>query len=248
MGTDEPSGTGGTEQADGSGEAGARPPGVGVLILAPMVREARPLARSLGLRPVAVGGGAAWDGPRGLIAVVGVGPEEAAARTVALVTRVRPTRVLVAGVCGALDTTLAVGDLVVPTTVVDTATARTFTPCRARPPALPGKSGILATVQRFGDAAPDGAIAVDMETAVVAATCEELGVPWDVRRTVSDVPGGVREGVAGLMKPSGGVDAGALTRLLVRHPGQLATLLALARQLHIALEVLGRAIAAELGD
>jgi hypothetical protein len=80
----------------------------------------------------------------------------------------------------------------------------------------------------------------------VAAACEKLGVPWDVRRTVSDVPGTVGPEVAGLVAPGGGVDVPALLRLVGRHPGQVRTLSTLAHHMRTALGSLTRAVAAEL--
>jgi adenosylhomocysteine nucleosidase len=213
-----------------------------VAILTPMAREARPLVQALGLRPVAIGGGRAWDGPGGFVAVVGVGPDTAAARTASLLARVQPEQVLVAGVCGALDPALSIGDLVVPELVVDAASGTEWTPHRS---ALPAAGGVLATVDRLGGPTPAGAVAVDMETAAIAAVCEGAGVPWDVRRAVSDTPGMISPQVAALLRPGGGVDPRALAGLVVRHPGQVQTLLELSRHLKTALTTLREAVVGE---
>lgn len=216
-------------------------------MLAAMTREARPLAGALGLRPVAVGGGRAWDGARGLVAVIGVGPEHAAAGTQRIIDRAHPVRVLMAGVAGAVSDELAVGDLLVPAQVLDAATGVLWRP--HRPPGSPAATiGTLATVARFGDPAPPGSAALDMETAAVAAVCEAAGVAWDVRRTVSDVPGGVSSAVAGLIAPDGRVDVAALVRHLARRPAEVATLGRLGRQMRTAVRALVAAVLAELTD
>ena len=102
------------------------------------------------------------------------------------------------GVCGGVDPSLAVGDLVVPDVVVD----RARDPVPPRPAGrAPGEGGPgSATVRcardepvaRVRSAALDelravGATAVDMETAAVALACDERAVPWSVLRAVSDV-------------------------------------------------------------
>lgn len=214
-----------------------------------MVREGRPLAAALGLRAVAADGSRVWQGSGATVWVVGVGPERASAGTERLLAALRPTRVLVAGVAGAVQPDLEVGDLLVPDAVVDGRSGATLRPHRevpvgGRPP--PGRGGVLATVARFGDPVPPGAVAVDMETAAVAAVCDAAGVPWDVRRTVSDARGDVAPEVAGLVSPGGGVDGLALARLLVRRPAEVATLLRLAGRTRLAMRALVAAVEAEL--
>jgi adenosylhomocysteine nucleosidase len=170
-------------------------------------------------------------------ATVGVGPAVAAARTTDLLDRLEPVRVLVVGVAGALAPALRVADVVRPEIVVDVATGRRYAPGAAPP--RPGartvgaarEAGALVTVSAVGQRLPPAlgaeAVAVDMETAAIAAACEERGVHWRVVRAVSDLPGGLDPRVATLLSADGSVTVRALLRLLGTEPGRLAALLRL---------------------
>jgi hypothetical protein len=182
-----------------------------------------------------------------MVAVVGVGADRASVRTRKLLELLRPQRVIVAGVCGAVATDLVVGDLLVPDQVVDVASGTVMVPQGGRSPVAGAHGGALATVRRFGDATPAGAVAVDLETAAIAAGCDELGVAWTALRAISDVPGAVSPAVASLVGPGGGVKVGALLALLVTHPGEMSTLLRLGRQFRQALRTLTVAVESEIG-
>lgn len=212
-----------------------------------MVREGRPLAAALGLRATAADGARVWQGATATVWVVGVGPDRASTGAERVLATLHPTRVLVAGVAGATRPGLSVGDLLAPDAVVDTRSGATLRPHRPRDAhRVVGHRGTLATVARFGDPVPSGAVAVDMETAAVAAVCEAAGVPWDVRRTVSDTAGEVAPAVAGLVSPGGTVDGLAVARLLVRRPVEVATLVGLAGRTRRAMRALTEAVVAEL--
>jgi hypothetical protein len=217
-----------------------------VAVLTAMAREAKPLAAALGLRPVAVDGGRAWGGPDTVVAVVGVGPARAASGAARVLSAARPGRVLVVGVAGALSADLDVGEVLAPDLVVDVSSGRSWRPHRQPGRTGAHRGGTLATVAAFGDPASPDAVAVDMETAAVAQLCDQLDVPWDVLRVISDRPGAVSPAVAGLVKEDGRVDATALAWLLLRRPAHVRTLLGLRAQLQTALAALTAAVVADI--
>lgn len=221
-----------------------------------MPRELRPLARALSLRTGEVDGLRAWrpvpGAPRrageagaggrsdALAVCVGVGTERARASTERVLSALRPDAVLVVGVAGAVSATLRVGDVIAPARVVDARTGAAYVPswdhqggtgsgagCGAGAAAM--RRGTLVTVPRFGAPLGADATAVDMETAAIAAACAERGVPWDVRRGVSDAAGEVTPAVAGLLRPDGRADLVAVVRLLGTHPTELVRLVRLGR-------------------
>lgn len=209
-----------------------------------MPREVRPIVAALSLRPSQIGGLPCWRGDGLSVVVVGVGPSMALASTEQILERLDPSRVLIAGVAGAVLPTLAVGDVLFPEVVVEAASGRTLRPHASGHP-VP-RCGVLATVARIGAPVPPGAWAVDMETAAVAQVCESRGVPWDVRRAISDTPGSVGADVASLLRPDGSTDLPAVLRLLGRRPGAASTLARLARDTRRAVAAMTAAVQEEL--
>lgn len=201
-----------------------------------MPRELRKLSRALRLERATVGGRPGWQGlgvqgSRIVVGAVGVGTHASTRASARILDEVRPSRVLVVGVAGAVDSDLAIAELISPVAVVDASDGTLYTP-HVSPHPVPEaatRTRTLATVHRFGDPVPAGASAVDMETAVIAAQCERRGIPWDVRRAISDLPGALRATVAALLGADGRADLVAVARLLARDPGQFGALLRLGR-------------------
>jgi len=129
-----------------------------------------------------------WAG-RDVIAVAnGVGPGHAAAAVGLAIPR--PSAIVSIGTCGALDPSLCIGDVFVPTEV--RGGGRTWQVCPLAGPA--SKSGPLISVTRIAATAAEkrelrstGALAVEMESAGVACASEQLGVPFYCVRAVSDL-------------------------------------------------------------
>lgn len=222
-----------------------------------MPRELRPLVRALGLRRTELAGRPAWRGPTVVAATIGVGPQVARRSAAGLIEACQPAGVLVIGVAGACEPHLRVGDVVNPARVMDAADGvayepDTFLSSPSRPGGSPAgtaapRAGILVTVERFGAPLPPGVDAVDMETAAVAAECVARGVPWDVRRAVSDTPGGVPEAAGTLLRADGRADIGAVLRLVARHPAQAITLAKLGRDTGRAISAVTAVAVALLG-
>jgi adenosylhomocysteine nucleosidase len=230
-----------------------------VVVLAAMTRELRPLVRALRMRSELVGGLPAWRASGVVAAAVGIGPQRAGAGATQVLDEIRARRVLVVGVAGALDPALRVGDVVRPEAVVDVRTARVLVvpPSNAaRSRALRG--GVLVTVDRVflggdgqpfgasGPPLPDGATAVDMETAAIAAVAEARGVGWDALRAISDVAGTLTPDVAALLSPDGRVRLGAVLRLVLRRPEVARRLFRLGVDTNRALKAATHAVVREL--
>jgi adenosylhomocysteine nucleosidase len=74
-----------------------------------------------------------------------------------------------------------------------------------------------------------GVVALDMETAAVAAVCDERGVPWSVFRVISDrADGSVNDEVFHLSNQDGSPNAQAILRYFIRHPGSISRMVKLA--------------------
>ena len=185
--------------------------------------------------------------------VIGVGPGPARRATEALLDQVSVDHVVVVGVAGGVDPSLAVGDVVMPEVVVHRETGATY---RHRP--VDGRStrGTLLTCTEpildmaVIDALPEqGVVALDMETAAVAEVCERNGVPWSVFRAISDRPadGLVDADVAALARADGRPDLPAVARYLARRPWAVTRLARLGRDLGKATTAAARAAVEAMG-
>jgi nucleoside phosphorylase len=152
--------------------------------------ESRDFLRALGQRRK-VGTKRGWvcgeyAGAKVTVAHTGMGLEAAAAAAEALLTSVRPAWQMSGGFAGALDPRLRVGDVVVaenfcsPTLLarLDVAATRGALVSRARPAELVAEKAALHR--------ETGALAVDMETAAIAAACHHAGIPMLALRAISD--------------------------------------------------------------
>ena len=203
-----------------------------------MPMELRPLTRRLKLRRARLGGGPAREGTldgRPVVAVVtGMGTALATAGTQRLLDAVTPAVVVVVGIAGAVDDETPIGTVVRPAAVIDHATGREH----GHRPLDPGPTrGALWTTDVITPAADlpalrdRGVVALDMETAAVAAACEARDVPWTVVRAISDraTDGSVDDEVFHLSRQDGTPDLAAVVRYVVRHPGRVPGLARMAR-------------------
>ena len=224
-------------------------------VVAAMEREARVVARAAAVAGVT----------RAVrIVVSGVGPERAAASARALLDAGDVASVLCTGYAGALDDALVPGDLVLPEALVapdgtvlaqDPAVVARL--ARALPVDLPRHAGRLATVDRPVSRKSDrealareaAALAVDMESAVIAMLAAESGVPFAVLRCISDGTGQVLPpAVRAAVDARGEVRAAPLARSLIARPGQIPVLVALSRGVRRARRALDRALVGVLRE
>jgi len=205
--------------------------------LAPMRGELRPLVRALGLRRRA--GEPLYAGRIGGADVVavqaGVCPRAAARAAERLLDAFAADRVVVVGVAGAVAPEVAVGGLVVPARVLDLASGAEHVPApfaRAAPRGtLATSAGFVTDAAEIARLAARGVVALDMETAAVAAVCERRGCAWSVVRAASDRAGDPAVGpeIVALLGEDGRPRVGAAAAYLARAPGRVRVLVRLAR-------------------
>jgi adenosylhomocysteine nucleosidase len=204
-----------------------------------MPMEVRPLVRKLSLTKARLGEVNVYSGrrdARDVVAIVtGMGTELARRGTRRLLDVAVVDRVVVVGITGAVENTTPIGTLVRPEVVVDGATGREHRPdplggetprgAMWTSDALITEPGALAALRERG------VVSLDMETAAVAALCEERSIPWSVFRVISDraTDGSVDEEVFRLSDQDGTPNGTAVARYFLRHPGRLPAMARLAR-------------------
>jgi adenosylhomocysteine nucleosidase len=228
-----------------------------IAILAPMRAELRPIVRCLSLRRSRLGDLSLFRGALGRAQIVatttGVGTR-AAARTAERVMEAMPVdHVVVVGIAGGIGPSVDIGDVVVPELVVDLATGEARRPSTLRD-AVP-RGTLVTSDELLTDPAPlavlarQGVIAVDMETAAIAAACERRGCPWSVFRAISDRAddGTTDPAVFGLAGPDGSPHLTALVRFVLTNPMRVRRLASLWRGLSLATRSAAEAAVSALG-
>jgi adenosylhomocysteine nucleosidase len=210
-------------------------------ILTPMEPELAPIVRMLSLE-------AADDTYRGrtgdvdVVAVrtdIGMENASAAARRV---VDLGAEHVMVVGIAGGVDPAIAIGDAFVPEVVVSRSDGCTYRPWFAGDLTPRGTlscgDDLIVDPEVLAAMGADGVVAVDMETAAVAAVCEQAGRPWSVFRAVSDRPaeGLVDAALFAMTRPDGTADRDALSRYLDEDPGRIDALTRLAHDASLATE------------
>lgn len=209
------------------------------LVLAPMTSELRPLLRYTRARPTDRNGLRCYSARVGatdlVIARVGVGPSMAAEATRRVLELFPVDHVVVSGIAGGLDPSLPVGSVVVPGTVVDLASGRSYRAAplgNLNPDGTVGVADHLITDRsRLARLQGEGVVALEMESSGVAAVCEEAGLPWTTVRVIGDRPdeGLTDETVMTFLRPDGTADALGGMRFLLTHPARIQGMARLAR-------------------
>lgn len=200
------------------------------------------------------------DLPGVILRVVGLAREARLARgpsvigTAGLAEHLRSARAVVSfGLCGALDTALKPGDLVIGEAVVAGGQTRPCDPSivaalaqvlpQARRGSLAGGEAMIATAaEKAALRVATGAIAVDMESLAVARAAMAAALPFVVLRAVSDgadhsLP---RAALAGF-SVTGTPDVAAVIASLARRPWELPALIRTAREAEAGFQALGLA-------
>jgi adenosylhomocysteine nucleosidase len=213
-----------------------------------MPSELRPLVKKLGLRPSpSPVGTRVHEGLSGSASVVaamtGMGTAGAAKAARRMLDAGDVDHMMVVGIAGGIDDRLAIGDVIRPGIVIDGASGDEYRPHPLGDGADPPDGGALHTSDEFivdpervAALRDRGVIAMDMETAAVAAVCEELGCPWSVVRAISDrsSDGMADEAVFQLAHPDGSPNLRAVARFVLRHPGRVPQLVRLGRDAGVA--------------
>jgi hopanoid-associated phosphorylase len=193
----------------------------------------------------------------GLIAVAGGGDLAATRAKIERLFAEGVSGLVSFGICGGLDPSLASGDLVLASEVrsaegrhpVDRAWHERVAAALARaqiafrPGVILGLSALLATAaSKAAMGRAEGALAVDMESHVVAVAARAAGRPFLVLRAVADAAG--RDlppaALAGL-DSEGRPALASVLRSLLAEPRQLGALIAVARDSRKALAAVRRA-------
>ena len=213
-------------------------------MLAPMHPELEPIVRKLGLEDER--DGSQYRGKAGNVEVVAMlttmgmaAGADAARRMLDLDVDL----VMVVGIAGGVSqTSVTIGDVIMPEVVIERSTGRTFTPTWFHdhtPKAHLSCGDDLILDQVILDGMHDlGVIAVDMETAAAAGVCEDAGVAWAVFRSISDYAGEglVDQSLFAMTNPDGTADIDAITKWLEANPDKLEVLTRLARDSQLATE------------
>ncbi len=222
-------------------------------LLAPMEHELQPLVRRLGLEPDGVFHRGRVNDLEVIALLTTMGMTAAAEATRRLLDE-GVDWVIVVGIAGGVDQqAVTIGDVVVPEAVIDRATGTSYRPTPLGDLEAAGTiscgDDLIVDPARLAELHAEGIVAVDMETAAVAAVCEAAGCRWSVFRSISDYAG---EGLVdaelfAMSGPDGTADADAVTKYLEAHPEKLDDLLRLAEDMTTATEAAAEAAVRSLG-
>ena len=222
-----------------------------IAFICAMPMELEPLKHKLGLEESFVGDLAVQAGTLGdrhVVAIVtGMGTELATAGTTRLLDKLRVGRVVVVGITGAVENETPIGTLVLPELVVDAATGREYRPAplgEGTPAGTMWTTNVLITdLDEIAGLRARGVVALDMETAAIAALCERRAIPWSVFRVISDraTDGSVDPEVFGLSNMDGSPNNEAIERYFAEHPERIEVMARLARGALLATEAAAEA-------
>jgi len=228
-----------------------------IAILAPMRSELRPLVRLLSLKQSRSGDRNLFWGTLGCVEVVatttGIGTRAAALTAERVLDSILVQQLVVVGIAGGIGPSVSIGDLVVPELVVDLATGAEYRPT------LIGDTKVRGTLATSNKVLSDraeatrlerqGVIAVDMETASIAAVCESRACPWSVFRAISDHAGdgSTDPAMLGLAGPDGEPTVPALVWFVLTNPRRIAYLVRLGHGLKLATNAAASGAVSALG-
>jgi adenosylhomocysteine nucleosidase len=230
-----------------------------ILYVASEALELEPLAQLLtGLRklkwPIDYAFEGIWESRRIMLAANGAGPKravravETAIRAVsaAELSASKLEAVVSTGLCGAIDPSLRENEIVVATEVLDSTTNERY----AAASVLSDRSfaqGTVVTQDRIAVTAAEkahlansGAIAVDMESAAIAAHSKRARLPFACIKVVSDRADEPFDLDLNQMRaPDGRIARGKIGLYALTHPNKIAGLLRLKRRAEGAAKRLG---------
>lgn len=213
-------------------------------MLAPMQVELQPIVNQLGLTDD--GDGTTYRGKAGDVDVVAMLTNIGMAAGADAARRILEEDVdwvMVVGVAGGVDHAgIKIGDVIVPETVVDRGTGKSYRPVPVgdiEPRGIVSCGDELITdPEAIGQMEKDGVVAVEMESAAVAPVCEAAGVPWSVFRGISDFAdaGLVDAALFAMTQADGSADPDAMKRYLAENPERAKVLAQLAHDTTLAVE------------
>jgi nucleoside phosphorylase len=184
------------------------------------------------------------DGRPIVLAITGMGREQATHVVESLMRRCGPQRVLVSGTAGATRADLNTGDVILPARVIDAEGNSAWEPTWPAP-----TEGVLRTGGAVIESAADkaalhdqrGIDAVDMETAAIVRVCEHYQTPWLCARAICDTAEmTLPPGSAKLVDRRGRPRVIGAACYVMLHPSRVGELMRLGRAARCAAEALAR--------
>jgi adenosylhomocysteine nucleosidase len=182
------------------------------------------------------------NGNEAMLVANGIGPERAGAATVAGLEAFAPDAIVSTGFCGALSPGLKIADLVTANRIVTGGRIYASNPLKG-PLCGPIRSitYVARTAQEKRELASEGAIAVEMEAAGVAAEALRLSIPFYCIRAVTDL---ASETLANdfnkALRSDGHFDTMIILRVALLHPAtRLPELIRLRKRCVLAARALG---------
>lgn len=196
-----------------------------------------------------------WEGRRLMLAANGAGPR-LAARAVEIAIRAvsaadlsssKLELIVSTGFCGGLDPALRESEIVVASEVVDSQTREKFNASMVTGESGAVRSGVIVTQDRVAQNPAekqalhsDGAIAVDMEAAAVAARAKRAGLPFACIKVVSDrADESFGLDLNQMRSPEGRIRRGKIGYYALTHPWIIPELFRLKRRTEDAAKMLG---------
>ena len=209
-----------------------------IALICAMPMEIKPMVKKLGLTKTKVGKLAIYrgeiDGQPVVSIHTGMGPELADRSTEALFAAIPDiTRVIVFGITGAVDDDTKIGALVVPEFVVNSLTAEEYKPdpggLEAR--GIMWTTNVITQADELPPLIEKGVVSLDMETAVIGKHCEARGIPWSVRRSISDraTDASVTDEVFQMANMDGTPNWGRVAKFFATKPHKLPAMLQMAK-------------------
>jgi adenosylhomocysteine nucleosidase len=228
-----------------SPDSGTAPP-AHIAFICAMPMELEPLIRKLDLHESTVGNVTMHTGTMGDRRVVGIvtgmGTAFATEGTTRLLDAVPVERVVVVGITGAVENETPIGTLVLPEVVINSATGGEYRPA----PLGEGKAAgamwttdtLITDLDTITGLRARGVVSLDMETAAIAALCEQRGIPWSVFRVISDraTDGSITEEVFQLSNLDGTPNNEAIEKYFAEHPERVEAMARLAEGAQLATE------------
>jgi adenosylhomocysteine nucleosidase len=224
----------------------ATAPTAQIAFICAMPMELEPLIRKLDLHESTVGDVTMHTGKLGDRQVVGIvtgmGTAFATEGTTRLLDAVPVERVVVVGITGAVENETPIGTLVLPEVVVNGATGGEYRPAPLGEGMAAGAmwttDTLITDLDTIAGLRARGVVSLDMETAAIAALCEQRGIPWSVFRVISDraTDGSITEEVFQLSNLDGTPNNEAIEKFFAEHPERLEAMSRLAEGAQIATE------------
>lgn len=214
-----------------------------IAFICAMPMELKPLVKRLQLRKTSIDGVALRAGTLGdrkVVAIVtGMGTELATRGTERLLNAITPERVVVVGITGAVANETPIGALILPEVVVNSETGSEHRPHPLGdgiPHGTMWTTNVITPADELPALRARGVVALDMETAAVAACCEQRGIAWSVVRVISDraSDGSVVDEVFAMSNQDGTPNPRAVIRYVLRHPHHVPRLAKLGKGAKLA--------------